>query len=138
MTATAGRMSGRGRRRARDVAEREGNNMLWISFGSQSGHLMGQLLEHSGVGADGPDTVRIQPEADAAVLELLGRAAAEGWMVELLDDGADEPDTGEGNLVYLNRCQAGEVGGDTMDEDGNRDGGYLRLPIASIEKIHIF
>lgn len=111
--------------------------MELISFGATSGHLMNELLTQDGISEVDDNTVRVQPESDRAAMQLLRRAAEGGWIVEFLDAG-DEPDTGEGDAVELSLCSNGEIAGYTLDKDGNRDGGFLRLAINKIDKVHIF
>lgn len=112
--------------------------MKYMSFGPDAGHWMEDLLKHAGVGEVNVNTVLIQPEADAAALEMLREAAEGGWIVELLD-AEDEPDEGEGEQIMLRGVEKGEIHGDTVHwETGLRDGGYLRLDLSKVEKVHVF
>ncbi len=112
--------------------------MKFMSFGPDAGHLMEQLLKHAGVGEVDINTVEIQPEADGAALEILREAAEGGWVVELLDEG-DQPDEGEGDTIMLRGVERGEIHGDTLNwETAVPDGGYLRLDLRKVEKVHLF
>jgi hypothetical protein len=112
--------------------------MQYMSFGPDVGHLMEELLETSGAGEVRPGVVRLEPEADRAALDILRRAAEGGWIVELLDH-EDEPDTGEGQQIRLRSVSKGEIQGETIDFDtAASNGGYLRLDLNKVEKVHIF
>lgn len=118
--------------------------MEYMSFGADAGHLMERLLAHAGAIEVNPGTVKLQPEADQAALDILREAAQGKWIVEFLDAG-EEPDTEKGEQLHLTevRVTAGsllvELAGETVSyETGVRDGGWLRLPLRDIEKVHIF
>jgi len=112
--------------------------MQYMSFGTDAGHLMNRLLENAGISEVDINTVLIQPEADEAALEILHEAAQGGWVVELLDR-ADEPGTGEGDLIRVRGVGLGAIHGETVDwETSAADGGYLRLDLRKVEKVHIF
>jgi len=108
-----------------------------ISFGDGAGHLMERLLRHAGARDAGAGVVVLQPEADAVAMDLLREAAEGSWIVELLD-ADDEPDTGEGDVIRLAKATSEEVGGYTVDADGNMDGGFLRLALPKVDKVHIY
>lgn len=108
-----------------------------ISFGADAGHLMERLLLLAGARDAGGGVVVLQPEADAAALELLREAAEGGWLVELLD-ADDEPDTGEGEVVRLAKASGEEICGYTVDADGELDGGFLRLALSKVDRVHIY
>lgn len=108
-----------------------------MSFGTDAGHLMERLLEHAGTRDAGSGVVLLQPEADGEALELLAEAARGGWIVELLD-ADDEPGTGEGDTIQLAQVTGEEVGGYTLTDDGQLDGGWLRLALSKVDKIHVF
>lgn len=111
--------------------------MQYMSFGPDAGHLMERLLQHAGASeVDG--MVLIQPEGDAAALSILREGAEGGWVVELLDR-EDAPDTGEGDTIMLRRVAADQIHGDTLNwETAIPDGGYLRLDLRKVERVHIF
>jgi hypothetical protein len=112
--------------------------MKYLSFGPDAGHLMEDLLKRAGAGEVSTNVVLLRPEADAAALELLREAAEGGWVVELLD-AEDEPDEGEGDVIMLRGVEKGEIHGDTLAwETGVMDGGYLRLDLRKVEKVHVF
>jgi hypothetical protein len=112
--------------------------MRFMSFGPDAGHLMEELLKAAGAGEASINTVELQPEADAAAMNILREAAEGGWVIEILDAG-DEPDTGEGEQIMLRGVGQGEIHGETLNwENGTPDGGYLRLDLRKVEQVHIF
>lgn len=112
--------------------------MQYMSFGPDAGHLMEQLLKSVGAGEVDTNTVLIRPEADGAALEILCEAAEGGWVVELLG-AEEEPDEGNGDQIHLRGVDKGEIHGDTLDwETAVPDGGYLRLDLRKVEKVHVF
>lgn len=112
--------------------------MQYMSFGADAGHLMERLLRSAGAGEVSPSTVLVQPEADGAAMEILREAAEGHWVVELLD-ADDEPDTGEGDQIILLGVDDGVIYGYTLKPDTvDPDGGYLRLDLRKVEKVHIF
>jgi hypothetical protein len=112
--------------------------MEYMSFGPDAGHLMERLLAAAGTSMAEHDMVKIQPEGEAAALDILREAAEGGWVVELLDVD-DEPDSGEGEQIILRQAAEGEIAGDTLSPGtGLRDHGYLRLDLRKVEKVHIF
>jgi hypothetical protein len=105
-----------------------------MSFGAGAGHLMERLLENAGVTEISVNTVRIAPEAGPVALDIL----REAWAVELLD-ADDEPDAGNGDQIHLCGIERGEIYGETLNwETAMMDGGYLRLDLRKVEKVHVF
>jgi hypothetical protein len=112
--------------------------MQYMSFGDSAGHLMERLLEREGASETGDGLVLIGPEAQGAALELLHEAAEGGWVVELLD-ADDMPDAGQGDTIKLRGIERGEIYGDVLDDStGDLTGGWLRLDLRKVEKVHIF
>jgi hypothetical protein len=62
-----------------------------VSFGDGAGHLMERLLEHAGVSEVREMTVKVEPEADDELYQVLREAAAGGWVVQLRGRG-EAPD----------------------------------------------
>ena len=111
--------------------------MKLMSFGDGAGHLMERLLEHAGISEVDVNTVAIQPESNAAALELLREAGDGRWFAELLN-AEGTPGVGEGIEVMLSQVGNGEIRGETLGAGGVQDGGYLRLPLSSVEKVHLY
>ncbi len=110
--------------------------MQYLSFGADAGHLMERLLEHAGVDEVEAGVLLIHPEADHAALELLREAAGGGWTVELMD-AEDSP--GAGDTIALRSVEYGQICGDILDEETSAPtGGYLRLDLRNVEKVHIW
>lgn len=107
-----------------------------MSFSADAGHLMERLLLAGALDAGG-GVVVLQPEADTAAMDLLREAAEGGWIVELLD-AEDEPDSDGGDVIRLAKASSEEICGYTVDADGNMDGGFLRLALPKIDKIHVY
>lgn len=112
--------------------------MQYMSFGPDAGHLMEELSKQAGAQVVGIDTVLVRPEADQVALGILRDAAQGGWVVELL--GADtEPDCGRGEQIRVRDVSREQIGGDTLDwETAIPDGGYVRMDLRTVQKIHIF
>lgn len=113
--------------------------MNFVSFGPDAGHVMEALLEHAGISEVAPGIVKVQPEADQALIALLQQIAEGGWVVELLKAGA-EPDQGQGELIRVTDFHPaeGELFGALLNADGTETNSIMWASVHNIGKIHIY
>ncbi len=106
-----------------------------ISFDVDARHLMRRLLEHAGIGEIGQLMIRVQPEGDGAVLDLLRKIAGGRRVVRALEQpGA--PD-GEGEDLRLRTVEPGGMWGETLDAAGRPDGSVYR-GWKTFRQLHIY
>jgi hypothetical protein len=107
-----------------------------VSFGADAGRLMEELLEHAGIGEVGPGTVKVQPEADGAVMELLRKADDGGWIIRVLDKpGAVD---GPGDDIRITQLDADWLRGVEVDKNGRTTGTLVGWVWRTIGQLHIY
>lgn len=103
-----------------------------VTFGADAGHLMNRLLESAGVEEIDDLAVRVLPEADSALLNLLREAADGGWLVRLSGDDGTEIDT------LLRAVPPEGLFGSPVNSDGEPIGLPVLRTWRSVKRLHIY
>lgn len=111
---------------------------LFVSFGPDAGYLMERLLKLAAAGKVGDTIVKVRPEGDDAVLEMLREAGAGGRIIELMDR-EDVPGTGEGLVLRLREVRVEGMSPATLvGEDQDDDSGLVWVGLHNAERVHFY
>jgi hypothetical protein len=107
-----------------------------VSFGVDAGHVMEELLGSAGVGEVNAFTVRVQPEADDAVMAMLREAAEGGWVIRVLDKPGGA--AGPGDDIRISALDSTWLRGIEVNENGKATGVSVAWDWGSIGQLHIY